>query len=128
MNPATLEQINEAQEKMAEKGQSKDWQERDLALKSMKEAFEQGTKKTLLQEEFLTNCTVLLKGCFEENNISLYLSAVEVAQLFFQKAIFSDIVIGSLQSLVKPLVLKTTDTNTRVRKKSVDLIFMIWNY
>jgi len=58
----------------------------------------------------------------------LYLSAVEVAQLFFQKAIFSDIVIGSLQSLIKPLVLKTTDTNTRVRKKSVDLIFMIWNY
>lgn len=64
---------------MAEKAQSKDWQERDLALKHMKEAFETGNRKTLLQEEFLTNCTVLLKACFEENNISLYLSAVEVA-------------------------------------------------
>eukprot|EP00347_Sterkiella_histriomuscorum_P001332 403372439 len=122
-----LEQIQEAQEKMIEKGQSKDWQERDLALKHMKEAFESGSKKTILQEEFLTNCTVLLKSCFEENNISLYLSAIEVSQVFFAKAIFTEVVIGSLQSLIKPLVLKTTDTNTRVRKKSVDLIFQIWN-
>ena len=113
---------------MVEKAQSKDWQERDLALKHMKEAFEQqGNKKVLSQEDFLTNCTVVLKTCFEENNISLYLSAVEVAQVFFSRVLFTDMVMNSLQNLVRPLILKTTDTNTRVRKKSVDLINQIWD-
>ena len=32
----------------------------------------------------------------------------------------------SLPSMVKSIVLHTTDTNTRVRKKSVDLINQIW--
>jgi hypothetical protein len=48
--------------------------------------------------------------------------AIEVAAIFFEKALFTEVVLGSLQSLVKAVVLKTTDTNTRVRKKSVDLI------
>lgn len=92
----------------------------------MKEAFETGSKKQLLEETFLTNCTMLLKSCFEDNNITLYLESLEVAMLFFAKAIFSEVVMSSLQGLVKPIVLRTTDTNTRVRKKSVDLINLIW--
>lgn len=92
----------------------------------MKEVVENGNKKVLNQEEFLTNCTVLLKTCFEENNISLYLMAIEVGQVFFQKLLYTEIVMGSLSTLLKAVVLRTTDTNTRVRKKSVDLINQIW--
>ena len=102
--------------------QSKDWQERELALKHMKDVLENGGKKAINQEDFLTNCTVLLKSCFEENNINLYLVALEVGTIFFQKVLYTEVVLGSLQSLVKAVVLKTTDTNTRVRKKSVDII------
>ena len=89
----------------------------------MKETFENSSLKSLLsQEDFLTNCTILLKSCLEENNLSLYLDAVETASIFFSKALFSECVLGSLQALIKPVVLKSTDTNTRVRKRSVDLI------
>ena len=48
--------------------------------------------------------------------------AVQVASVFFAKTIHFESVIDSLQSLVQAIVLRTTDTNTRVRKKSVDLI------
>lgn len=58
----------------------------------------------------------------EENNISVYLFALEVTNLFFQKAINTEVVMGSVSSLIKAIVMKTADTNTRVRKKSVDLI------
>jgi hypothetical protein len=88
----------------------------------MKDALENGGRKAINNEDFLQNCTVLLKTCFEENNISVYLMALEVGVIFFQKVLFTEVVQGSLQGLVKPVVLKTTDTNTRVRKKSVDLI------
>ena len=37
-----------------------------------------------------------------------------------------EIVMDSLPSIVKAITLHTTDTNTRVRKKSVDLINQIW--
>ena len=71
----------------------------------------------------MTNATVLLKSALEENNLNLYIQAVEVASALFNKALFNDIVLGSLHSLIKPVVLRTTDTNTRLRKKSVELIY-----
>eukprot|EP00351_Strombidinopsis_sp_SopsisLIS2011_P000936 CAMPEP_0116870992 /NCGR_PEP_ID=MMETSP0463-20121206/1145_1 /TAXON_ID=181622 /ORGANISM="Strombidinopsis sp, Strain SopsisLIS2011" /LENGTH=113 /DNA_ID=CAMNT_0004508573 /DNA_START=1619 /DNA_END=1960 /DNA_ORIENTATION=+ len=70
----------------------------------MEETFQYGDKTEIMDNEFLTHCTILLKTCLEENNV-----------------------IGSLQSLIKAIVLRTTDTNTRVRKKSVDLINQIWD-
>eukprot|EP00351_Strombidinopsis_sp_SopsisLIS2011_P006586 CAMPEP_0116889404 /NCGR_PEP_ID=MMETSP0463-20121206/24863_1 /TAXON_ID=181622 /ORGANISM="Strombidinopsis sp, Strain SopsisLIS2011" /LENGTH=123 /DNA_ID=CAMNT_0004556009 /DNA_START=2015 /DNA_END=2386 /DNA_ORIENTATION=- len=80
-----------------------------------------------MDNEFLTHCTILLKTCLEENNLTVYLIAMQVATVFFKKALSHEIVIGSLQSLIKAIVLRTTDTNTRVRKKSVDLINQIWD-
>ena len=53
--------------------------------------------------------------------------ALDVGVIFFSKVLFTEVVLGSLQSLVKAVILKTTDTNTRVRKKSVDIINQIWN-
>jgi hypothetical protein len=80
-----------------------------------------------LPEEFLTNSTVLLKSCLEDNNFNLYLQALDVSEILFKKALFSEIVLGSLTSLVKPIVLRTSDTNTRIRKRSVELINQIWS-
>jgi len=54
--------------------------------------------------------------------MTVYLSAIESASLFFERLLGNDAVYGSLQTLVQPIVLRTTDTNTRIRKKSVDLI------
>jgi hypothetical protein len=35
--------------------------------------------KKQLPDDFLTNATVLLKSCLEDNNFNLYLQAVDVA-------------------------------------------------
>jgi hypothetical protein len=37
-----------------------------------------------------------------------------------------EVVADSISGIVKAVVLKTTDTNTRVRKRSVELINQIW--
>ena len=109
---------------------------KDQSLKSILEFLNENTnsnhgkkssKHLKLSEEFLTNTTVLLKSCLEDNNFNLYIQAVEVASAFFYKALFTEVVLGSLQSLIKPVVLRTTDTNTRLRKKSVELIYQIWS-
>lgn len=94
----------------------------------MEETFRYGNKNDIMSDEsFLTSCTILLKTCLEENNLSIYLIAMQVASVFFKRALGHEIVIGSLQSLVKAIALRTTDTNTRARKKSVDLINQIWD-
>lgn len=54
--------------------------------------------------------------------MTIYLLTVQVGAVFFDRALDSDVVNGSLSSLVLPIILRTTDTNTRVRKKSVELI------
>jgi len=84
-------------------------------------------KRSALTEEFLTNTSVLLKNCLEENNLNLYMQAIDVASVFFSRALHTEAVLGSLQSLIKPIVLRTTDTNTRLRKKSVEVILQVWS-
>lgn len=60
--------------------------------------------------------------------MTLYLLAIEAASLFFRHAIDTDVVRGSLQSLITSILLRTTDTNTRIRKRSVDIINQIWDH
>jgi hypothetical protein len=74
----------------------------------------------------LSNATVLIKSSLEENNMNMYLQALEVANLLFTKSLFNEIVIGTLSSLIKPIILRTTDTNTRIRKRSVEIINSVW--
>ena len=74
----------------------------------------------------MTNATVLLKSGLEDNNMNMYLQALEVANILFAKGLFTEIVIGSLTSLIKPIILRTTDTNTRIRKRSVEIMIQIW--
>lgn len=115
---------------ITEKGVSKEWQEREVALKAIEEMFLEVRFETkeVLEDKFLQDCLVLLKSCFDENNMTIYLLAVQVGSVFFEKALVSDTVHGSLSSLILPMILRTTDTNTRLRKKSVELINQIWDH
>lgn len=62
-----------------EKGSSKEWQEREVALKAVQEVFAPKPiknlmpDKDLLEQNFLQNCLILLKTCFEDNNMTIYL-------------------------------------------------------
>lgn len=60
--------------------------------------------------------------------MTIYLQAVQVGSIFFGKSLASEVVQGSLQSLIQPIILRTNDTNTRIRKKSVELIYQIWDF
>lgn len=54
--------------------------------------------------------------------MNLYLHALDVTAIFFAKCLFTEFVLGSLGALIKPIVLRTNDTNTRMRKRSVEVI------
>ena len=74
----------------------------------------------------MQTCTIILKNCLEENNIQIYLVGVQTANVFLQKALGCETVTEALPALLRAVVLRTTDTNTRVRKKSVDLVNQVW--
>jgi len=126
------DRLNEVKALMEQKGNSRDWQQRELALKALDDIFSQKTNqaglKDLLEESFLSNSLVLLKNCLEENNMTIYLLAIQVAEKFFHKALVADVVRASLEGLVNPMALRTTETNTRIRKKSVEVLNQIWDY
>ena len=54
--------------------------------------------------------------------MQIYLIAVDVASVFIKKVANTEAVLDALPSLLQALVLRTTDTNTRIRKRSVDVI------
>ena len=69
-----VELFNKNKTIVQEKGQHKDWHERELALNAMHECFENVSLKIVKEnEEFLGTCALILKNCLEENNISIYL-------------------------------------------------------
>ena len=93
----------------------------------MQECFENATPQIIKEnEEFVTTCIMLLKQSIEENNMQVYIVAIQVASVFLARTLEFEIVMDSLPSIIKAVTLHTTDTNTRVRKKSVDLINQIW--
>lgn len=52
------------------------------------------------QEEFLTQCTMLLQTSLDENNIQIYLIAVEVVLSLILKVPSSESVLDALPSLL----------------------------
>jgi len=59
--------------------------------------------------------------------MQIYLCAVEATFAFIRAVPASIAVFDALPSIIKALVLHTTDTNTRVRKRSVEVINLIWD-
>ena len=64
----TPEAFQKYKETIMEKGNSKDWTQREVALQSMQDCFENVTNRDLTNlidteksEDFLTACTILLK-------------------------------------------------------------------
>lgn len=74
------------------------------------------------EEQFLGQCTILLQSSLDDNNMQIYLTAVEVAAIFIKKVANTEAVLDALPSLIQALVLRATDTNTRIRKRSVDVV------
>jgi hypothetical protein len=70
----------------------------------------------------LHECTTLLVGAIEDNNIQIYLVGVEVAQTFLNVTLQTEAILDVLPAMLKSIILHTTDTNTRVRKRSIELI------
>ena len=52
---------------------------------------------------------------------------MQTASVFLHKTLHFEAVMEALPSLLKQIILRTTDTNTRVRKKSIDLVNQIWD-
>ena len=102
---------------LKDKGKSKDWAQREIALKKIKEELK-SHEDSISNSGFANTWVELLSSCLDENNISIYLVAVEVASLFFSKALLKnyEILINSLEPIAQPISLRTNDTNTRVRK------------
>jgi ankyrin repeat protein len=115
-------------DELKDKGKSKDWAHREIALNKIKEELK-SNEDIITNSTFANTCVELLSSCLEENNISIYLVAVEVVNLFFTRCLARnyDILINTIDSLVQPLTLRTNDTNTRVRKKSTEVILDLWN-
>lgn len=74
------------------------------------------------EEEFLSQCSIILQTSLNENNIQIYLIAVEVVLSFILKVPSSEAVLDALPGFLQNVVLRTTDTNTRVRKRSVEVV------
>lgn len=110
-----------------EKSEAKEWQDKEVALKEVEQLFKEVTNQEeaslIMEQSLLETIVTLLKGCLEANNMTVYLVAVDAAHYFFNRALNNSIVMQNLEGLLEPIILRTTDTNTRVRKKSVDIIF-----
>lgn len=52
--------------------------------------------------------------------------AIEVAQIFLEKTISSDAILDALPSILRAAIVHSTDTNTRVRKRSIELVKQVW--
>lgn len=115
-------------DELKDKGKSKDWAQREIALNQIKEELK-SNENAVTNSNFANTWVELLTACLEENNISIYLVAVEVANMFFNRCLLRnyDVLINSIDSLVQPLSLHSNDTNTRVRKKSSEVILDLWN-
>lgn len=124
----TVQLLDKYKQIIKEKGQHKDWTQREIALTTIQECFSLNTMQVLDdEEEFLQQCSIILQASLDENNIQIYLIAVEVVLSFLLKVTGSEAVLDSFTSLVQSVVLRTTDTNTRVRKRSVEVIVQVWD-
>lgn len=115
-------------DELMDKGKSKDWAQREIALNKIKEELK-NNEDSITNESFAKTSAELLGSCLEENNISIYLVAIDVVSLFFNRCLARnyEILINSLDTLIQPISLKTNDTNTRVRKKSTEVILDLWD-
>ena len=113
---------------LQDKGKSKDWAQREIALKRIKEELKDN-EDCVIDQNFSETWVELLSSCLEENNISIYLVAIDVVSFFFNRWLMRnyDVLISNIDALIQPICLRTNDTNTRVRKKSIEVILELWD-
>lgn len=94
----------------------------------MQECFTIDSKELLVADEsFLVQCITLVQQSLDDNNIQIYLIALEALSKLIQSIGTSDVVLDALPSLLQIVILRTTDTNTRVRKRSVEIVNQVWS-
>jgi len=78
---------------------------------------------------FIEDASKMIISVLEDNNINLYLMAVEVVTIYFKACLHYnyEFLLGQVEDSLHPLILRTNDTNTRVRKKSIEVITTLWN-
>ena len=98
---AAQETFNRNKAIILEKGQHKEWQQREIALNAMHECFETIPASIVKEnEDFLQTCTMMLMHCLEENNIQIYLVGVQTANVFLQKCLNYESVMEALPTLL----------------------------
>lgn len=80
----TMQALEKYKQIISEKGSHKDWMQREIAMNNMQECFNLDVKDSLAvgEEDFLNQCSILLQTSLDENNIQIYLIAVEVVSAF----------------------------------------------
>ncbi|PCI27943.1 hypothetical protein COB52_04285 [Candidatus Kaiserbacteria bacterium] len=66
-----------------DKGKSKEWSEKEILLKKLKEDIIAAPRQTIQNDQFVEVCVKLMKECLEENNITLHLASIDLANVFF---------------------------------------------
>ena len=99
-SPSGSGNINDLQDK----AKSKDWAQREIALKKLKDELKDN-EDAVTSDTFAETCVELLSSCLEENNISIYLVAIDVVAVFFSQCLMKnyDILIGNLDTLIQPI-------------------------
>jgi len=60
--------------------------------------------------------------------MTIYLQALQACEHLLQRALGTDTLLASLQAIIEPIILRTADSNTRTRKKSVEIIQLVWDF
>ena len=104
----------------------KHWNEKEQALRVILE--ELIARPQIIDSEQFPNALKLIIQSLSESGISVYLQAVEVVNELFKASlqINYDYLFQNFEEIVTPMMLKSADSNTRVRQKTSECINNLW--
>ena len=104
----------------------KHWNEKEQALRVILE--ELIARPQIIDSEQFPNALKLIIQSLSESGISVYLQAVEVVNELFKASlqINYDYLFQNFEEIVTPMMLKSADSNTRVRQKTNECINNLW--
>ena len=69
----------------------------------------------------------MIRQSLDDNNKQIYLLAVECAAVFFKKFPQSQAVLDHFEKMIKSIATRVSDTNTRIKQRSHDVIGQNWD-
>ncbi len=109
----------------------KDWTQRELAIRKVRDDFQRVVEKTRAPEsEMLKSGFEVVVSSLDMKNLTIYLIAVEAARMFytllFDQGVQSCASLSSMTESLALIIPRTGDSNTRVKKKSVEAVMTVW--